>query len=191
MQRKLQFQFTLHHRSSSTKDRTSMPNPFFIKFLWTMQDITPKRDSFWAQTTANGNASSFYWENAIMDMRLIIWGRLQKQSWVSSWLRGNFMLRFSEYHNRNMRLLKPYGGYGKIKTAVTAGQELIILFRMDPYRTAVSFTIPLPKVYKLVAWFVISYFESKDLNERLLWTKIVKNHKDKSWRYLTNKKVIN
>jgi hypothetical protein len=61
------------------------------------------------------------------------------------------MLRFSEYHNRNMRLLKPYGGYGKIKTAVTAGQELIILFRMDPYRTAVSFTIPLPKVYKLVA----------------------------------------
>lgn len=51
-----------------------------------------------------------------------------------------------------MRLLKPYAGYGKIKTAISPGQELIILFKMDPYKTAASFTIPLPRVYKLTKW---------------------------------------
>lgn len=158
MESKPQFLFTLHHRLSSHKDRTSMLNPSFIKYLWTTQDVTPKRDNFWAQMTANGNVSNSYLENVITGMRLIIWGRHQKLNWVLSWLRSNFMLRFSEYHNRNMRLLKPYGGYGKIKTAVTAGQELIILFKMDPYRTPASFTIPLPKVYKLVAWFFSFHF---------------------------------
>ncbi len=48
-----------------------------------------------------------------------------------------------------MRLLKPYKGNGKMKMAVYPGQQLIVLFKLDPYKTSASFTVPLPRVYKL------------------------------------------
>lgn len=49
-----------------------------------------------------------------------------------------------------MRLLRPYAGNGKIRTVVEAGKELIILFKLDPYKSSPSFTIPMPKVIKML-----------------------------------------
>jgi hypothetical protein len=42
-----------------------------------------------------------------------------------------------------------------MKIIVRPGQQLIILFKIDPYRSSPSFTFPLPKVCRLLKEWVL------------------------------------
>ena len=84
------------------------------------------------------------------------WGIYTKTGYLDQ-LRVH-MVVFRDYTEKRFVLKKPYKGRGIIKTSVSPGNELIILFHIKSQSLPQTVTLPNPKIYNLI-WSYFSQYQ--------------------------------